>query len=198
MLSLLKKIIILSLSLSIISCANKDPLKQKPQELYGDLSDLPQWVLAPKSDSGVTAVGIAGPSRGGIKFQIPRAELDGKANIAAIIQSRISRITKNSLRSAQVNENEDVEEFFAQATKEVIKDLPLSGVKRVKTYRAQDGTLYVQMLLTNKDYSSFIENGQKTFDQLLKKSNLGQDNINKTEAATKSLFEELENEKNQS
>ncbi len=191
---ILNIITIISILFLSFSCAKKNETP-KVQDLSGDLSNLPSWVLSPESDQGVTAVGIAAPSRGGIQFQIPKAELDGKANIASIIQSKVSRITKNSLRSAGVNDNEDVEDFFAQATKEVVKDLPLSGIKRINTYRSKDGTLYVQMLLTNKDYTSFIENGQNTFEAMLQKSNIGQGNINKTEAATKALFDELENEK---
>ncbi len=182
-----------SLVLLLASCSGKVE-EPKVQDMAGDLSDLPSWVLSPQSDEGVTAVGIAAPSRGGIQFQIPKAELDGKANIASEIQSKISRLTKSSLRSAGVNENEDVESFFAQATKEVVKDLPMSGVRRINTYRAKDGTLYVQMLLSNKDYTAFIENGQKTFESMLKGSNLGQNNIEKTQEATKALFDELDNQ----
>ena len=188
----LKIIAHILISISIISCSSKN--KEKKIDLYGDLSDLPSWILSPKSQDGVTAVGISNPSKGGIQFQINKAELDGKANIAAIIQSKISRLTKNSLWAAKVNNNEDVDDFFAQATKEIIKDLPLSGVKRIKTYRAKDGVLYVQMLLSNKDYTSFIKNGQKTFDSMLRTSDIATSNIDKTQKASEILFKELENQ----
>ncbi len=160
-----------------------------------ELSSLPTWVVDPSVKDGVGAVGIASPSQGGIKFQLPKAELDAKANIAATIQSEISRITKDSLRSAKVNGNDDVEEFFAQATKDVVKNLPLSGVKRLNMYKSEDGTLYVQMVLKNEDYSKFLENSQKAFEARAAKSNLGRENINKTQAATKELFDELEKER---
>lgn len=160
-----------------------------------ELSNLPAWVIDPSVKDGVGGVGIASPSKGGIQFQIPKAELDAKANIAATIQSEISRITKNSLRSAQVNGADDVEEFFAQATKEVVKNLPLSGVKRVNMYKAEDGSLYIQMVLKNEDYSKFLEASEKTFAARAAKSNLGRENINKTQAATKELFDELEKER---
>lgn len=175
------------------ACAKKDVSSINANK--GDLSNLPAWVLDPSVKDGVAAVGIASPSKGGIKFQLPKAELDAKANIAATIQSEISRITKDSLRSARVNENDDVEEFFAQATKEVVKDLPLSGVKRLNIFKSEDGTLYVHMILNNEDYSKFLESGQKTFEARLAKSNLGRENINKSQAATKELFDELEKER---
>jgi hypothetical protein len=175
-----------------IACSKKE---KSITETSGDLSDLPAWVLDPSVKDGVAAVGIASPSRGGIKFQIPKAELDAKANIAATIQSEISRITKDSLRSAKVNETDDVEEFFAQATKEVVKDLPLSGVKRIGIFKAKDGNLYVHMVLTNEDYSKFLENSQKTFEARLAQANMARESINKTQAATKELFDELERER---
>ncbi len=183
---------VIALSFSF-ACAQKN--KTTNINAKNELSNLPAWVIDPSVADGVGGVGIASPSKGGIQFQIPKAELDAKANIAATIQSEISRITKNSLRSAQVNGNDDVEEFFAQATKEVVKNLPLSGVKRVNMYKAEDGSLYIQMVLKNEDYSKFLEASEKTFAARAAKSNLGRENINKTQAATKELFDELEKER---
>lgn len=191
----MKNKILITLSAIALSLSFACAKKEAPAVKGEGLSNLPAWVIDPSVKDGVAAVGIASPSKGGIKFQIPKAELDAKANIATTIQSEITRITKDSLRSAKVNENDDVEEFFAQATKEVVKDLPLSGVKRLNIFKAEDGTLYVQMVLTNEDYSKFLENSQKTFESRLAKSNLGRENINKTEQATKALFDELESER---
>ncbi len=181
----------LSLSLTF-ACAKKDA---KPEVKNNNLSNLPTWVLDPNVADGVAAVGIASPSKGGIKFQIPAAELDAKANIASTIQSEISRVTKNSLRSANVNNADDVEEFFAQASKEVVKNLPLSGVKRINIFQANDGTLYVHMVLKNEDYSKFLQNSENSMSARLKKSNLGRENINKSEQANKAIFDELEKER---
>jgi len=177
------------------ACAKKDLAPNANPK--NELSSLPAWVIDPSVKDGVGGVGIASPSKGGIQFQIPKAELDAKANIAATIQSEISRITKNSLRSAKVNDNDDVEEFFAQATKDVVKNLPLSGVKRVNMFKAEDGSLYIQMVLKNEDYSKFLEASEKTFAARAAKSNLGRENISKTQAATKELFDELEKERDE-
>ncbi len=189
------------LAASVAALIFTSSCKSKSEQIKansGELSNLPAWVLDPAVKDGVAGVGIASPSKGGIKFQIPKAELDAKANIAATIQSEISRVTKEALRSAAVNNADDVEEFFAQATKEVVKNLPLSGVKRINIFKAEDGTLYVHMLLTNEDYSKFLNEGQKSFEARLAKSNFGRENINKTQAATKELFSELEKERGSS
>jgi len=181
------------IALSAISCSHKEV--KKVDAGNGNLSDLPTWVLDPSVPEGVAAVGIAAPSTGGIKFQIPKAELDAKANIAATIQSEISRVTKQALRESKVNDVNDVEDFFSQATKEVVKDLPLSGVKRINIYQGKDGTLYLHMVLKNEDYSKFLQNSENALGNRLKKSGLGRENINKSEAASKAAFDELEKER---
>ncbi len=186
---LIALVVVLSFS---TSCAKKSSVSANPKS---ELANLPNWVIDPSVKDGVGAVGIASPSKGGIKFQLPKAELDAKANFAATIQSEVTRVSKNSMRSAKVNDDDDVEEFFSQATKEVVKNLPLSGVKRLNIFQSEDGTLYVQMVLLKEDYSKFLENSEKTFAARAAKSGLSRENINKTQAATKELFDELEKER---
>lgn len=188
---ILSAVSVLALVFTTASCSHKETKKIDA----GNLSNLPAWVLDPSVADGVAAVGIAAPSTGGIKFQIPKAELDAKANIAATIQSEISRVTKQALRESKVNDVNDVEDFFSQATKEVVKDLPLSGVKRINIFQAQDGTLYLHMVLKNEDYSKFLQNSENNMNARLKKSGLARDNINKSEQATKTMFDELEKER---
>ncbi|NBV07134.1 MAG: hypothetical protein EBS06_07890 [Proteobacteria bacterium] len=192
----MKNKILIILAVTALTFASSCGKNKKPAEVTNNnLSNLPSWVLDPNMPDGVAAVGIASPSKGGIKFQIPAAELDAKANIAATIQSEISRVTKDSLRSANVNNSDDVEQFFAQASKEVVKNLPLSGVKRINIFQANDGTLYVHMILKNEDYSKFLNDSEKSLNSQLKKSALGRENIKKSEEASKAIFDELEKER---
>ncbi len=160
-----------------------------------NISELPEWVVSPDVNDGVAAVGIASPSVGGIKFQIPQAEIDAKANIASAINSEISRITKDALREAKVGEVNDIEQVFTQATKEVVKNMPMSGTKRINMYQAKDGTLYIRMVLKNEDYSKYMQNSQKMYENRLKQANLSHDNLNKSQEAVKGLFDELDKER---
>ena len=194
----MKKLSILSviiLSLFISSCAKKpyNPALDKIKK--ENLGNLPDWVLSPEVEGGVAGVGIASKSRGGFKFQIKRAEMDAKANIASTIQSEISRVTKEALRESNVNDVNDVEQVFSEATKEVVKNMPLSGATRVNIHQGDDGTLYVHMMLKNKDYSSYIKNSQKVYEDRLRAANLGRDNLDKSQEAVKQLFDELEEER---
>jgi hypothetical protein len=51
------------------------------------------------------------------------------------------------------------------------------------------------MILKNDDYSKFLQNSENSVAARLKKSNLGRDNINKSQEATKAIFDELEKER---
>ena len=67
-------------------------------------------------------------------MQIAQAEADAMANMAAQIQTSVSRVTKESLRRAGVATDgknlEAVDSYFAQATKSLVKNVPISGAKR--------------------------------------------------------------------
>jgi len=188
---LLSYFVVIALLFNLTNCGKKNKLADAKLDNF----DVPSWVLDPYVKDGVAAVGIAAPSKGGFKFQIAAAELDAKANIASTIQSEVSRITKNSMKSAKVNEEDDVEEFFAQATKDVVKNLPLSGVKRINIFKDKEGTLYIHMVLRNEDFSKYLKNGRNDLLEKLKKSNLSRDNIKKSEDASKELFDELDRER---
>lgn len=186
-------------SLFIAGCT-KDKVSDLKSDLKNDtkiqdISKLPQWVLIPAVKEGVAGVGIASPSKGGLKFQIPLAETDARANIAVAIQSEISRITKEALRESNVGDVNDVEQVFSQATKEVVRNLPMSGAKRTDIYQGEDGTLYIRMVLKNDDYSQYLANSQKIYEQRLKEADLSRDNLNKAQVAVKELFDELEKER---
>lgn len=176
----------------ISGCSSKKEVKQSQN------SNLPEWVIDPNSGitDGVAGVGIGSKSSGGIKFQIPKAEMDAKANIASAISSEISRVTKDALREAKVNDVNDVEQVFSQATKEVVKNMPMSGVKRINMWTdPADGTLYIRMILKNEDYGKYIQNSQKMYENRLKQANLGRENLDKSQEAVKGLFDELEKER---
>ena len=192
----MKKLFAIILSSALLfSCAKPVVSDLAKNSKTQNISELPEWVVDPEVKDGVAAVGIASPSVGGIKFQIPQAEIDAKANIASAINSEISRITKDALREAKVGEVNDIEQVFSQATKEVVKNMPMSGVKRINMYQAKDGTLYIRMVLKNDDYSKYLQNSQKLYESRLKQANLSRDNLSKSQEAVKGLFDELDKER---
>ena len=197
----MKKILfpLIASSVLLVSCINvKAPVNPALSKIKKEnLGKLPKWVLNPEVEGGVAGVGIASKSRGGFKFQIKKAEMDAKANIATTIQSEISRVTKEALREANINDINDVEQVFSQATKEVVKNMPLSGVTRLDIHQGEDGTLYVHMILRDKDYSRYLRNSQRLYQDRLNAANLGRENLGKSQDAVKDLFDELEEERKQ-
>jgi hypothetical protein len=192
----MKKIIALILSSFLLfSCSKANLSDLKGASKTQNISELPEWIISPDVPDGIARVGIASKSAGGIRFQIPQAETDARANIATAISSEISRITKEALRESKVGQMNDVEQVFSQATKEVVKNMPLSGVKRINMYQGSDETLYIRMVLKNDDYSKYIQNSQKIYEDRLRQANLSRENLDKSQEAVKGLFEELEKER---
>ena len=190
--NIFKLLVLAVLTTGIVSCSSSK--KVEPVKV----SNLPEWVINPDSElksTEIGAIGIASPSKGGEKFQFKQAELDAKANLAAKIGSEISRVTKNALRSAKVNEADDVEEFFAQATKEVVKNFPMSGAVRRNMYVDDKGSMYILVVMDENNYTKFLNASERKLKSELKKSNLSRENIDKSQEATKSLFDELETER---
>ncbi len=185
---MMKKFALIGLLLLTGACAkDKSFVNQGSQEL-------PEWVMNPAIQYGYGGVGIAAPSQGGLKFQVAIAEIDAKGAIAAQLGAEISRLTKNALRSAQVNGVDDVEEFFEQATKEIIKDIPLNGIVRDKFAYDKDGTLYLHMTFRSDDYHKFLDASEAKVMAKLQNSRIARENINKGQEATKAIFEELNKE----
>lgn len=190
--SIRKILAIMFLSVALVSCGHKSSSGDK---LTGDLKDLPMWVVEPDIKDGVAAVGIAPPSAGGLSFQIKKAEMDGRAEVANKIQSEITRVSKRAMREANVNGMSDAEDVFSQATKEVVKNVSLSGVQRINMYQDKNGVLYMRMALRGEDYSKYMEASRKMYEDQLRQSNLGKNNLDKAQAAVKEMFDELETER---
>ncbi len=175
----------------ITSCSSK-PTPQVEAGL-----DLPVWVLNPNIEGKVAAVGIAPRSKGGLQFQIPQAEADARANIAALIETEVSRMSKDAIRAARISDREEVENVFSQVTKSLVKKVPLRGAKRINLYRDQtDGNLYVHMVIDNSLVRSYFADTIDSYNKALKATNLSRELINSSEQAVKNLYDELEEELN--
>lgn len=195
----MQKIFIINLIAILLLLGNcssdKKEMLEDSKKISGKNIDLPAWIIDPKIDDGIAAVGISSPSKGGFRFQIPKAEADAKANIAGILQSEISRVTKNALRESKLNDVNDVEEFFSQATKDVVKNVKLAGAERINMYQSADGSLYIRMAIRKNNYAQALKDSERLFKQVIANSQLGQENINKSQEAVQNLFDELEEER---
>lgn len=189
----MKAVLALLLSVIIFSACHNKPATVVQTEKTAQQLDLPTWVVDPKVEGKLSAVGIAPASKGGIKVQIAQAETDARANIAAQVQVEVSRVTKDAMRKANVADTEEYEALFQQATKEVIKNLPLSGAVRNNMYKdPSDGSLYIQMVIDSSVVKVYLANHNQDFTAALAKANASRDVINKTQESFKSLFDEVD------
>ncbi len=181
-----------------VSCTTSPVDVQKPKDV-GSLQQLqlPEWVVDPSIQGMISAVGIAPKTAGGIKMQIAQAEADAIANMAAQIQTSVSRVTKESLRRAGVATDgknlEAVDSYFAQATKSLVKNVPISGAKRKNIFQSPiDGSLYIQMVIDQTLVQEYLVGTSGTLASGMKNFNMTQRTIAQTENAMKDLFSELD------
>jgi len=182
----------------VISCGKKEIAKKEEAKSAFENLNLPSWVLDPRVEGKVAAVGISPASKGGLKVQIAQAETDARANIAQQISSEISRITKDSLQKAQVDNNEAYQAAFSQATKDVVKNIPLTGALRQNIYKdSTTGELYVHMILDPANVQSYLAQSLDAFSNSLASAGATRKTIDATQQAMKPLFDELDFERGQ-
>lgn len=147
-------------------CTDKEPTpdprtmtkQEKIEHTASAINNAPKWVLTPVVENGIGAVGVARYSAGGMSFMIPQAELDGKAKLAGRIQEEVSRLQEQSKRLVQTKELDAFDNNFKEATEVVVKKIPLSGAKRIKTYMSKEtGELYVLMAIQKRDVATALE-----------------------------------------
>ena len=181
-----KALSILSILYLLTSCSSK---------LKSALDALPKWVLDPYVKGTIAAVGMAPKSAGGLQFQIPKAEADARANIAAQIETEVSRLTKNALREAKVGEQNDVENVFSQATKNLVKKVPLSGARRINMFKdPTDGTMYIHMSIDSEMVAAYIKKNEDLLASAIASANITRANLDKAQEAVKGLFNDLDKE----
>ncbi len=185
-------ILIATVLFSMSACSKKAPEDQKPQMATLATQQLPAWVLDPSIPGTISAVGIAPSTQGGIKVQIAQAEADARANIASTIEVRVSRVTKDAVEKANVDNKEGFMSSFSQATKEIIKDVPISGAVRKNIYKdPSDGTLYVLMALNQDIVKQYMTSRADAINSALQTSGASQKTISEVSGNLSRLFDEI-------
>jgi len=164
------KIIMGTVLVSIVlftGCSNKSPStpqEAKKQEVAGQTKELPSWVQNPKVDNAICAVGIANYSKHGIPAMLPIAQMDARAKLAGKVQTIVSQLKQRAIRKTKLNNIDEFETSFKEVTKEVIKEIPISGAKRVKMYQAKDGTLYILMIIEKKEITQNLKDIKSMYE----------------------------------
>ncbi len=193
----MKKFFALFATCFVFSCQNKEVPSEVLQSGALQQLNLPEWVINTKVDGVISSVGIAPRTLGGLKMQIAQATEDAKANMASEIQTKVSRVTKDSMRRAGVinkgEKQEAIDEYFAQATKSIVKNVPISGAKRTNMWQdPATGDLYIQMILDQTNVKEYLVQSADTFANGLQGYDVTQKTIAQTERAMKDLFDEMD------
>ncbi len=197
-----KAITILSLAaaatMTFTGCAGKSQNmtaeeKQK-QAMIEANNNLPAWVLNPQVEGGIAAVGIAGYSKHGMQVMLPPAEMHPRAKLAGQVETEISRVEKQAMRHNKINDLDDFENVFKQATKEVVKKIPLSGARKVKQYQAPDGTLYVLMVIEKRDVAKEVKDMKDTYLEHMKQAKMTRESLDEGMKVLDDMMKELEEE----
>lgn len=155
-------------------------------------NNLPSWVINPKVEGGIASVGITGYSKHGMEIMMPQAEMDARAKLAGQIQTIVSQVQKKSMRAVKINDIDEFEKSFKNATKEVIKKMPLSGAQRINVFQANDGTLYVHMVIEKREVSKHIGDMKNTYKKHMQEAKISRDNIDEGMKVLDDMMSELD------
>jgi hypothetical protein len=117
----------------------------------------------------IAAVGIGEKTAAGIKVQIAQAEVDARANIANQINSEIARVTRDFMKTKNINTKEEFEKEFIQVTEEIIRDLNLANVVRTHIWQdVKTEAVYVRMATNSKMINELVKNSIEIYNEKVK------------------------------
>lgn len=167
---------------------------EKKEQMIKVVNDLPSWIVNPKVEGGIAAVGLVGYSKHGLQVMLPQAEMDARAKLAGQIQTIVSQLQKKALRHTKINEIDEFENSFKQASKEVIKKMPLSGAQRINMFQSQDGTLYVHTVIQKREVSQYLGDMKSTYKKHMQDAKISRQNIDEGMKVLDSMMKELDAE----
>jgi len=167
---------------------------EKKEQMIDVVNNLPAWVVNPKVEGGIASVGIVGYSKHGLQVMLPQAEMDARAKLAGQIQTIVSQLQKKAMRHTKINEIDEFENSFKQASKEVIKKMPLSGAQRINMFQSSDGTLYVHTVIQKREVSRYLGDMKNTYKKHMQDAKISRQNIDEGMKVLDSMMNELDAE----
>jgi len=173
------------------SSSNPTP-EEKKETMVNTTNDLPNWVINPKVEGGISAVGMTGYSKHGMQVMIPQAEMDARAKLAGKIQTIVSQVQKRAMRHVKINELDEFENSFKQATKEVIKKMPLSGAQRINLFQAKNGDLYVHTIIQKRVVSQHLGDMKNSYKKHMEEAKISRESIDEGMKVLDDMMKELD------
>lgn len=159
-------------------------------------NSLPKWIVNPKVEGGISSVGITGYSKNGMEVMLPQAEMDARAKLAGQIQTIVSQVQKKAMRHVKIEELDEFENTFKQATKEVIKKMPISGAQRINIFQANNGDLYVHTVIQKREISQHLGDMKSSYKKHMQEAKLSRQSIDEGMKVLDEMMKELDVETN--
>lgn len=147
----MKKLVLTGFCLlvAIISACSSVPSKVAKGYTNPSLDGAPGWVLDPASTPGLSGVGSAQPSLGGIQFQRTEAMAAGRDELARMISLKVKNSMENFARQTGVGDSQTFDKVAKDTSKQLAHET-LNGSRQKDLWVAQDGTLWVLVTLDSK------------------------------------------------
>ena len=125
------------------------------------LDGAPAWVLDPTSAKGLTAVGSAQRSPGGIQFQRSEAMASGRDELARMLGIKVKNMMSNFSRQTGVGEGQSFDKVTEDVSKQLARET-LNGSRQKDLWLAQDGTMYILVALDPKNVAEVAKRSMLT------------------------------------
>ncbi len=187
----------LAIALMFSGCASSSSSSsstpaEKKEVMVNTTNNLPSWVINPKVEGGISAVGMTGYSKHGMQVMIPQAEMDARAKLAGKIQTIVSQVQKRAMRHVKINDLDEFENSFKQATKEIIKKMPLSGAQRINLFQAKNGDLYVHTIIQKRVVSEHLGDMKTSYKKHMKEAKVSRQSIDEGMKVLDDMMKELD------
>lgn len=178
-------------AMALTGCASKSAEAGNDKTIV-NFDDMPAWIGNATVENGIGVVGIAKYSRHGMRIMMPKAEMDGRAKLAAEIQTEVSRLTKGAMRQANINDLDDYEEQMTEATVNLVKKIPLSGAQVIARYQEpKNGDLYIHMVIQKREIGGFIADNAKSVRAQMAEAKMTRERLDSAMNVMDNLVNEL-------
>lgn len=150
------KIILTFLTLALLAACSGTQTNMSKGFSSPSLDGAPQWVLDPASAGGLTAVGSAAKSPGGIQFQRNEAMATGRDELARMLSVKVKNSFKNFSEQTGVGDSQTFDKVTTDVSQQLAKQT-LNGSKQKDLWLAQDGTMYILVSLDPKSVADITK-----------------------------------------
>ncbi len=175
-------IIITLLAMTLLAACSSTQTNMSKGYTNPSLDGAPKWVLDPASAGGLSAVGSAAKSPGGIQFQRNEAMASGRDELARMLSLKVKNSFQNFSEQTGVGDSQTFDKVTRDVSQQLAKQT-LNGSKQKDLWLAQDGTMYILVALDPKSVADVTKQMAIT--------SLGNDQALFQKAEAKKAIEEL-------